>query len=161
MKILLIILGALVLLAAILIMINPVVMLLTRGKSATVKTKAEVREHSLVCTLILEEAKSPMFITSFDAPRATAEKIGLGPPDGFTAELLHDRKSDSARIAEWNRERLHFVGKQRIEPGVPLTIVFPLKATAPVETWKISGLYESGRTLGNMISGFSINVEMK
>jgi hypothetical protein len=161
MKILLIILGVLVLLVCILILINPVVMLLTSGKGATIHTKAEVREHALICTLTLEGAKSHKFITSLDTPRTTAEKIGLGAPDGFTAQPLLDPKSDSASVAKWNEEHLQFVGKQRIEPGVPLTIVFPLKTAAPVGTWKISGLYDSGRTFGNMISGFSIDVEMK
>ncbi len=155
---LLIILVVVVLIVIVLFIINPVLMLVTQAKLPTVKSKAEIRNNSILCVVTLEDAKSPMFVTSLDAPRSLAEKMGLCPPEGFKEKPLQDRRSAPEWIAKWNKENILFTGKYQIEPNIPVILKFAIK-TAPDENLIIKGQFESGRKFGNMVAFFQIKVE--
>jgi len=71
-------------------------------------------------------------ITEISLERSLQEAIGLGPPEGFRAEVLplEDREKGNPAAAEYvaryNRERVRYVGVRTVGPGSGELLEFPV-----------------------------------
>ena len=142
-------------LVAFVVVVNPVLIAVSSGPGPRIESKVSLKDGAIACDLLLRNAKAERYITELKILRSASEMMKIGTPDGFRIEEMPATESDDKEwVKNWNRENVRFIGRLKIAPGVPVTLVIPA-STSTLEGLEIGGQFETGKTFGNMISFFT------